>query len=212
VTRRRDREQRPARRAIPLEPRRRLLVVCEGVLTEPGYFRGLLKHVKNPLVEIFIPQDRGERRRLVEIAKEQARIAEIEARNSGDRFLAFDEVWCVFDRDQHERFDEAVNMAQGNDFRLAVSVPCFELWLLLHLRDSPGMSDRKDLGRMLKERLPAFDKAVVFGDFVSGLEAARGRARRLEEAAQADGEPFRNPTTGVHRLVASIVDRDRPAS
>ena len=49
---RRNRERRPARRRASREPRKRLLVVCEGQRTEPDYIKGYKQHIRNPSVEI----------------------------------------------------------------------------------------------------------------------------------------------------------------
>ena len=45
TSKRRERERRPARRTATREPKRRLLVVCEGRVTEPQYLRGLERWV-----------------------------------------------------------------------------------------------------------------------------------------------------------------------
>ncbi|MDO5287754.1 MAG: RloB family protein, partial [Actinomycetia bacterium] len=46
-----------------------------------------------------------------------------------------DEYWCVFDVEApkpHGDLRKALEGAKGGRIRLAVSNPCFELWLLLH--------------------------------------------------------------------------------
>ena len=202
---RRNRERVPGRRTADVRPRRRLLVVCEGVRSEPDYLRGYERMVCNANVTIEIPRERGEPRKIVEIAKARRQAADIEAQRQGDEWLSFDEVWCVFDRDDHERFQDACQMALANGFMLAVSNPCFELWLLLHFRDSPGARHRKELSRLLRdEYLPGYEKCLDFDDLADGVGTAVDRARRLDQRAEEMGEAGRNPTTGVYRLVESI--------
>ncbi|MFT4628841.1 MAG: hypothetical protein ACI8PZ_007537, partial [Myxococcota bacterium] len=116
----------------------------------------------------------------------------------------YDEVWCVFDRDEHERFADACQMARDNNLQVAASNPCFELWLLLHFRDSPGARHRHDLQHMLREFIAGDNKGVDFGALADGVAHATDRARRLDTAAEAMGEGGRNPTTGVYRLTDSI--------
>ena len=106
----------------------------------------------------------------------------------------------MFGRDDHEHFDAAIDMANGNGFHLAVSVPCFELWLLLHFRDNPGARHRKDLQRLLKKKVPTYEKNCSFSDFAKGFEEAATGAERLED----DEEPFKNPSTSMFRLVESL--------
>jgi len=43
-----------------------------------------------------------------------------------------------------------------------------------------------------------------FDTLASWVDDATRRARRLDEDAAEEGEPGRNPTTGVHRLTVSI--------
>ncbi len=130
--------------------------------------------------------------------------AEIEARRQRDENLAFDEVWCVHDIDEHPKIDEARVMARDNDILLAVSNPCFELWLLLHFRDSPGPQHRNDAIRMLRDFCYDYDKNIRFSDFADGYRQGVMRARRLDAMALEEGHPGRNPTTQVWRLTESI--------
>jgi RloB-like protein len=46
----------------------------------------------------------------------------------------FDEKWCVVDTDEFD-LDDAARIAAEKSVHLAVSNPCFELWLLLHHRE-----------------------------------------------------------------------------
>jgi len=205
---RRNRHRRPPRRPASREPRRRLLVVCEGERTEPEYIKGFERHVRNATVEVAIPKERGDPRKIVEIAKGHAERAKSEAKRQGDSFIAFDEVWCVFDRDEHERFHDACQMARDNGFELAVSNPCIELWLILHFRDSPGARHRHDVQKMLAEFIPGYDKGLDFSVVADCVGDATRRARRLDADASDMGEQGRNPTTGVYLLTDSIARRD----
>jgi len=202
----RDRDRRPARRAPSREPKRRLLVVCEGKRTEPEYLRGYLAAHRGSAVEVVIHPERGDPKKVVEMAKDAHTKAKKLAKQQHDPFLAYDQVWCVFDRDDHEHFDDAIQMAQANDLQLAVSNPCFELWLLLHLRESPGERHRDDLRALLrKDHLPGYDKRVRFSDLAAGVKDAIARAERLAQDAERLGDdPHKNPTTGVFRLLRAI--------
>ena len=57
---------------------------------------------------------------------------------------SFDEVWCIFDRDDHHRFDEATRVAKKAGIRTAISNPCFELWLILHARQQTAFISTSD--------------------------------------------------------------------
>lgn len=201
---RRNRTRRPARGPASRNPRRRLLVVCEGKVTEPLYIKGFERKARNATVEVEIHGEQGDPRKLVEMAKLKRDTAKAQAKQQKDEFLDYDEVWCAFDRDQHERFEDACQMARDNQFELAVSNACFELWLLLHFRESPGAQHRDQLRKMLKKSLPDYDKHFDFERVADRVDQATERARRLDRDANRMGEPFRNPTTGFYRLIESI--------
>lgn len=204
VSNRRNRPRRPARAQARLDPKPRILVFCEGQNTEPQYIDAFRKWCRNPRVDVEIAKERGVPLTLVTAAKERKRLVESEARKARDANLAYDEVWCVFDVDEHPKLKEAQNLARAHGISLAVSNPCFELWLVLHFRESPGMQHRHVLSKMLAGFIPGYDKHVEFDSFKEGYSAAVRRAQRLDEQASADGEEGRNPTTGVYRLTQSI--------
>lgn len=204
----RTRIRRPARRGPVLAPKHRLLVVCEGIVTEPQYLRGLQRWANNAgIVEIFIPNEQGDPRKLVEIAKDYRSNAVAEATREGDDFLLFDEVWCVCDVDDHSRLADARQMAHDNGIEMAVSNPCFELWLLLHFRGDPGSHGRKSMRSMLAKFLAGYDKHLEFHSLSDGVMEALKRARHLHKIAKESGAPNRNPTTSVFRLVESILEK-----
>lgn len=204
---RRNRDRRPARRAPQREAKERFLVVCEGECTEPQYIHGFIKHFRVVLVKVEVSKERGDPKKIVEIAKAESARAAKEAKQQRDSFLAFDEVWCVFDRDEHERFFDAIKMATDNGFKLAVSNPCIELWLLLHFRESPGDRHRHDLQRMLRDDfMPGYDKSLKFEALADGVSDAERRAERLRHAGRRDG---RTPPQPHHGLLPAHA---RPAS
>nr|WP_254330779.1 RloB family protein [Corallococcus exiguus] len=187
-----------------MDPKPRILVFCEGKNTEPQYIVAFRQWCRNSRVDVEIAKERGVPLTLVTLAKESKRRAESEARKAKDDNLSYDEVWCVFDVDEHPKRKEAQNLARAHGISLAVSNPCFELWLLLHFRENPGMQHRHDLQKMLAGFVPDYNKHVDFELFKEGYPAAAKRAKRLDEQASDDGEEGRNPSTGVYRLTQSI--------
>src|SRR5438309_400951 len=116
--------RRPPRR----EPYDIVLIVCEGQKTEPNYFRGLKREcgLSNVNINVLSPPH-SDPLSLVDFAIDHlARDGEI------------DRGFCVFDRDRHTNFMQAVAKVQnsqlGQSGRLCAitSTPCFELWVLLH--------------------------------------------------------------------------------
>jgi hypothetical protein len=206
-SRRRHRKRKPARPEPFLEPKPRILVVCEGQVTEPQYLTGFKNAWKNPRVDIVIAPEHGVPRTLVEAAKKRKKDAESAARQEKDENLKFDAVWCVFDVDEHPHIPDATQMAHDNGIGLAISNPSFELWLLLHFRESPGMKDRQAVKALLKKFVDNYDKHVNYADYQKGYEDAVKRAMRLEKVASRASTPGCNPTTGVAKLTESIRDQ-----
>jgi hypothetical protein len=200
----RDRARRPARQQPHLQAKPLVLIVTEGSVTEPEYFQGFAKSFHNPRVRIEVVGGAGVPKTIVESAKERKQDAETRARRENDENLRYDQVWCVFDVDQHPKIPDAKQMARDNGIELAISNPCIELWLWLHFAEQPGMRDRRDLQRMMAQHIRNYDKHVNYSDYASGYESAVQRASRLDAEAEADNDEGRNPSTGVWLLTESI--------
>lgn len=198
-----------ARRGPRREPRRRILVLCEGGETEPGYLRALRAEFRNPLIEIVIEGFGEDPKALVERALSMKKDAEREARRRDDDFLRYDEVWCVFDVDDHTRLHDARQQARDHGIELAVSNPCFELWALLHFQDQTAWLDRDRLRSFLKRHLPDYRKALPFQFLRPGYAEAVRRAEHLDQRCEERDCPGDNPSTGVYRLTERIRQEGR---
>jgi hypothetical protein len=200
----RDRQRRPARQPAFRTPKRRILIITEGAVTEKKYLEGLITACKNPCVEFKVIGGVGVPMTIVETAIRSKRSASERAHAENDRNLEFDEIWCVFDVDQHPKLSEAQKMAEQNRIELAVSNPCFELWLWLHFEDSPGPQSTQSLLVMLKKHIPDYKKHVRFSEVKQGYHSAVQRARAIDQQLSDKGQVGRNPSTGVWRLTESI--------
>lgn len=114
-----------------------------------------------------------------------------------------DEVWCFIDVEAptpHPRLSDAFALADRSGVRLAVSNPCFELWIVLHERDwtRPATSTADMVTQA--QKLAAYDGKHLDTDslLASRHEAAR-RAHALARRHATDGtvSPHDNPSTGV---------------
>ncbi len=200
----RNEPRKTARRAPFQRVNQRLLILCEGENTERQYIEGFAKKHRKSLVYVKIADVTGVPMTLVREAKNLRDAAADAASREQDRNLLFDQVWCVFDLDEHPNVTAAMTMARANGIKVALSVPCFELWLVLHFRDSPGMIHRHAVQKMLKKHIAGYDKSVKYEDYHAGYPAAVKRAERLDGLAKVTNDPWMNPTTGVHRLTSVI--------
>lgn len=181
-------------------------MVCEGKKTEPYYFKAFQHHVRNRLVHVEIQAEGGVPKTAVELAIELRDEADRDARAKDDEYLRYDEVWCVFDVDEHPNLEEACHCARDAAIQLAISSPCFELWALLHFQEQAEQIHRHAAQSAVKSYLPQYEKELDFRRLIPGYTEAVSRATRLEALAHAHGEPRRNPSTGVFRLTERIRD------
>jgi hypothetical protein len=173
-------------------------------VTEPKYLDAFRRHERNDLVEIVIERAAGVPKTLVETAVDRKRKAARTARREADEYLSFDEVWCVYDIDNHPRLHEARQQATANGIALAESNPCFELWALLHFEDHSAYIDRKPLRVRLKSHLPGYDKELPFSKIHPNYTDAVARCIKLARRCELGLCPSGNPSSQVYRLTERI--------
>jgi RloB-like protein len=184
-----SKETRLERRRDTREQRRSVLVVTNGESTEKDYFEALRAEpwVAASNVKLKV---KFENRSPVAIVTKAAGI-----RDENE----YDEAWVVCDADDFD-VRSAGTQADRQSVGLAVSVPCFEVWLILHLAAGcPGFNNATQADVHLKGLLPTWDKTSLrFLDFQSGVFDAVARAKRL------DPPPDGNPSTDVWRLIEAL--------
>lgn len=205
VSERFKRFRKGARRKIKRDPRRSLLVVSEGEVTEPEYIQGFVRWKRSAIVRVEIAKEHGVPLSLVKSAKKLMLANALRAKREHDIFLKFDEVWCIFDRDDHPGFTDAIQMARDNGIRIAISNPSSELWILLHFKDNPGVQHRDQITRMLKGFIAGYDKHVDIDLLKDGYENAVNISKRICREAIEEEEFYRNPTTYFMCLTCSIL-------
>ena len=198
-----SRARRIARRPAARPPAARIVVATEGVSTEPEYLKVFSRVHGDRSVRVVPIRVGGDPRTVVERAIEESE------KSKRDRLATRDSVWAMFDRDNHKRFDEARDLARGNDIRLAISNPCFELWGILHYQEQNAPLERKECQRKLGKLCPDYNAGAgkVFGDreaierrYSVAVERASLSVKRREE----EGAPRGNPSTTVHLLTEFI--------
>jgi hypothetical protein len=119
-----------------------------------------------------------------------------------------DEVWCVFDVDEHHHIEEALLIAARNGINVAVSNPCFELWFIIHYEDQTAHIERGP-AQAKASALIGCKKVLsesALEDMASRYHEAVLRSKALDEKHEGDGSPRRsNPSSEVWKLVDRIV-------
>ena len=206
----RDRRDALRRRRAFRLPRPRFLIVCEGTLTEPGYFQET-RHLERSVIDLEISPG-GAPKALVERAVEKKKAAERLAKSQQDSNLRYDQVWCVFDIDEHRLIPEAKQQARDNGIELAISNPCFELWVLLHFRDQRAHIERGPLHHECKQYIPGYEKQLPTAQLHPRCDVALRRAKDLDQWQKSRGCEGENPSTGVYRLMERIRSSRRPSN
>jgi hypothetical protein len=185
-------------------------VFCEGKNTETGWLEHLRQRCRGVGVRIEDFGGLGTAITVAELA------AEKRARLARSKDTRGDEVWAVFDRDEHPRVPEAIALCGKADVGVAFSNACFELWPLLHVQELHANLHRKDLQRRLYEAHPEYHHdrgARVNWERIEAHlgEATRRAVKQLVRRFESDG-PFDGlPSTTawlLHLRLLGAADRD----
>lgn len=206
--------KRPAsnlkRRRHVREPKRLFILFCEGEKTEPTYFSALNRAYSNTLIKVEITGAAGVPYTLAGLAAECARSLGLGSTRKKvlNSFEKGDQVWAVFDRDEHPRFNEAVDLCRRKGVGIARSDPCFELWLVLHEEDFDKPGDRHAVQAHLRALRPEYRrdgaKTPDCADLVKRVEEAEKRAEKQLARREAERTPFGPPSTTVGQLTRAI--------
>jgi hypothetical protein len=199
---------RPLKRRVGTRrPRKTLLVFCEEERTEPEYLDALKRQpaVRDAAaVDLRVQTGHGG-----SVPRTLVSLAAAARSKALDEEAEIDEFWCVFDVEwprNHPGLSEAIERARLDDIHLAVSNPCFELWLILHFENQGARLDN-DAARRARRRLDgSSDKGLDAAKYMPLAGDAARRAAELDERHQRNGTTFPddNPSSGMHRLLASV--------
>ncbi|MDE0332467.1 MAG: RloB family protein [Nitrospinae bacterium] len=198
------------RRRHRREPKCRFIVLCEGKKTEPAYFEAVKYAYRDTLVEVETYPAVGVPYTIAEKAIEYARVLGLDprSRRKKNSFEENDQVWAVFDRDEHPRFDEAVALCERFGVHIGRSNPCFELWLILHEQDHNRAENRHEMQKIFESLRPEYKKDSAKTpdcvNLVSRVEKAEERSERQLQNHEQGGSPYGNPSTTVGRLTRAI--------
>lgn len=209
-------KDRQLRRKAAKEARRasyaRILIVTEGSKTEPLYLEEIraAHQLHSANVEVQ-PGQLGTAP--IQVVRYVQQLFEEGDLYKGIRPKSFDQIYAVFDRDEHDSYFNALSLAQSLDgklrnddrrpvsFKAIASVPSFELWLLLHYEDIQAPIYWDEVMDRLKQHISGYDKGAggAFATTRDRLETATQRAQALAAKfnAYTDPEPF----TALHELV-----------
>jgi hypothetical protein len=198
---------KPLKRRVETRPElRTFLVFCEGDRTEPDYLNGLknLPEVRrHAAVRIEIDTGHGVPLTLVRLAVDR------KTRDNLKRSSAVDEYWCAFDVEwpkNHPNLDQAVKLAHRHDIHLAISNPCFEIWLLLHFKNRTRWTDTDKADAESRKLDGRAGKRIDASVYLPNRATAARRAAVLAAMHEKNENrfPHDNPSSTMFALLDAL--------
>ena len=186
-------------RSKPTKLKKQIIVATEGNKTEPAYFNYLNKLRGS---DLFVPIERGHRPAPPSVLEDLLKYLE---QNSGDLFEN-DEYWIVSDVNtwtmpQKQVVEDWCELHPEKNF-VAVSNPCFELWLILHFEENPPIfCTSKHCKNYYRENYGNAKKIEDFEKIKSThIEVAIARAENRDDSVDLKW-PEKSGVTTVYKLV-----------
>ena len=199
---------------------RLVVVASEGKDTERIYFKALAKEYANPRVHVHVLERSEDEKNN---SSPEHVLKQLNDYKTQYALEADDELWLVVDKDSWTDgmlSRVAAVCAKDAAMNMALSNPCFELWLLLHLEDATSLTPeeykmwlenrRKSknadpyLKVRLRQKLGSYHESSYDAPaLVVNVETAIERARRLDKGP--DDRWPQTLGTRVYLLVESVV-------
>lgn len=211
------REERKQRKYAYKQPcANSFLIVTEGERTEPLYFRGMQKLIREKMggkvdiVEVPLIDIHGEGMSTGKLITKTDEIV-----NKAN--VIYQNIWVVFDKDDFPDFDEAIKKAENRGYKVAWSNESFEYWLYLHFYFSTSALHRSDWnakldeifkeyqlgnGKYQKNYEDIYNMVDSFGGVDTAIKHAKRRMLGFDDGIMAASAY--NPGTTVYRLVEEL--------
>lgn len=196
-----------------IESYKKFLIVCEDTVSGYHYLKDTVNYFRLSTANVSIVGLGQSPINIVEHAKERF---DQECNSCKPNF---DQVFCVFDRDEHVSFYNAIakidsiNRKLGEETFIATpSDPCFEIWLILHFLYTSKLyqrTGRKSAANIvvddLKKLLPNYEKGLksAFVETKDLIDIAMKNAKRLKSYCEENGAV--SPRTDFDKLISFII-------
>ncbi len=191
---------------------KKIIISTEGSKTEPRYFKALASLVKENISFIFLERNvegHSAPKYIVGLIDEyiEREVAEFGSRKAFERYN--DEYWVVIDQDSWADLPRIARECRRKGYNLAISNPCFELWILMHfipehrLPELRKLELYKDVQHLMKQFMGGYSKSRFnFSKLLPRLEHALQMAELMELDSQSQ-LPGKGETK-VHHLVRKL--------
>jgi hypothetical protein len=183
------------------------IIVCEGKITEPDYFKGFPYYSKLGAgyshAAVHIVPDAGQHEKVVTKAYQVWKDL-----NEEYGTISPGEVWCVFDCDRDPAgLNRAIQSAKSKKFNAIYSVQSFELWYLQHFQVLTGAISKSEYDKKISEYL-----GICYTHGTTGMynllkerqDFAIRTSKQLWEQKAQMGKLQDDPITNVFLLVESL--------
>jgi hypothetical protein len=207
-----DRKPRPLMRDSPTFRDDRLFIVgCDDMYAPDQYF-GFFKLTRVHVHVVPTLNGTSTAQAVLDRVLDESQKAEIEPD---------DELWMVLDTDHciagtHlASFTAALTLAEQKGVRIALSRPCFELWLLLHHAEETEvatLATPAQVQQALRDKLGGYSKSKLKMEHFSAdnVAMACARSQRLDKAVGGGRIPIGN-SSRVYLLWKAIVAKAQGA-
>ena len=192
------------------------LIVTEGERTETLYLEGIQKKIKEKMdgridvIEIPVIDIHGE-------GCGTGKLIEVTERIVKEAKILYQNVWVVFDKDDFDDFDVAIQLGKEKGYQVAWSNQSFEYWLYLHFNYSDSALHRYDWNEKLNEIFKQYnlgdgtyrknyDNIYDLVNVYDGVNSAiRNAKRRMAGFVDERDIPSQyDPGTMVYKLVEDL--------
>lgn len=149
---------------------RLFVIASEGKETERAYFEALEAGQKRIRFQVLAADERN-------LSAPKHVVARVVVYLEENDINSDDEVWLVLDTDRWStsQLREVEQICKENGWNLAISNPCFEIWLYLHYADLPkeAPTNSKDWKKLVRQVAPGpFKSAELIGQINQAIVRA----------------------------------------
>lgn len=186
-------------------------MVTGGVETEVQYLNVISEKIRGTGVSIHIAKSGNDPKTLISEAVNKLREDRRKARDAGDAANVFDAVWVVCDVDDFRtNIVSARNDARNAKVSMAISNPCFELWLIWHQTDHASHQTQKVVQKAaakLGVTAGAKGKDICREKIEGKYEGAKARAISAAQLHVRNEVSFPddNPSSNIYELIDFIL-------
>jgi RloB-like protein len=146
----------------------------------------------------------------------KALIERLDAWRLSTEFQDDDEFWICFDKDHWGEpnhihgLTQVLKHCRDKSFRVAISNPCFELWILLHFDDPPlpeGISCN-DIAERLRSVVGGYNKVRCCTSLEFTRKGVEDAIRRAQSLDRGDDIPD-YPMTRAYQILKRLIEKDR---